>query len=1719
MRRKFLILVISLLLIPIVMMIGQSSWVIIGEKTTNIDSKYYPFDINWHQETIYNGQPQQITVTPDENYEYNDCTYTYYDSESNLLSGNPKNAGTYYCDVTYNTEQIAYVEFVINKKPLTITANSNSITYGDILSGNGVTYSGFVEGEDESVLEGTLSYTSNYDNSSSTSRDAGTYDLIPTGLSNPNYEITFVKNTLNVNKKNTEFTWSNLELVYNGQEQQPSCNMNTTLYGDSTQITVNGKGKDVGSYDVNISNNLKNYNLVENATNSYNSTFNITSRTIDASWSTTNTFVYDGNQKTVAVTLNDGGTSKEISTITGETVTPIIQYSLKDANSWTETAPTNAGTYDVKIVGFKVNGSVTNNYVISSTTATTTMKINKADIDMTGVSFSNQTISYDGKSHTIEVSGTLPAGITSVTYTNDKGTTPGNQLTDPGSIVITAHFNVDDNHNSVSDMQATLTITNKKKVKFIISGGTYTYDGESHPAGIITYVDGVESTLPSGITTTVLYKVGTSTPTTNAPKNAGTYEIVFNAQIGSTVADLYELEKDNTINNDGKIIINPMSIYLVSGNIEIDYSSDNQTYSNFTSAAEDKIRFTKTNGDDITLKKDTDYNISGMHDGTFSYGDEIVSGLDTSMKSVVVGSTYQAKITTSGNYIIANSNYKIIKYKTAMIGDKYYTIEDALTLINSGDITFEGNASSASTYVTTAFSNLTIGQGYPYSSKTYEVDRRNIIVAQSSGSSSDYTKVEATSPSTSYVYSCLYISSGITLNVNSGSTISIRGVLSGRGLIGDHGVIVNSGIINMNSGSTLTSYGYLKNSKDNNGVINLYSDSKAYDVMAMLDYSSAGDTLKLKNANVFPILSWFLQNISCKTKVYNGAELLCNSSIWGNTAGFHHVTVSIIGKNSSASNCLFRPNSKSSSSDYILKETVITKNNINDIICYNNQVTSRDSINQMDNIEIHGNYDDNSVKVTLSGISMQTSTSIPIPIPYMNIIVSKNSILNISNSSFVFLPGTSLVVETNAVLNINSGSYMAFDRYESGTSSLCSFFAGKYLNSTSKKSSVLLNNGTINGQGSLGGIVDVTSENAYLNASNYEVSSIKIKSGNNAAATISKYSLIGNVASNANSTFTSGTAYGSSLVDSTYTWFIASNVKEFKVQFYDDPDLTTLLAEKTLTVVNKDSYTLTGTEFTPTKTHYLFKGWKDENGNIISDNSITLTDTSVITKLYAYWEKVQYELYYQAGYGTNEDGTPVYVTEGTTLSNVLTSFTISDFVDGNINITTTAAYNDKVFNGWYLGINSTDYPTSIKSTFTLSMLNAFVDNFNSTMIPLYCYFTDTEYFNIIINDDKNNYSTNVRIEGGKTLQNTGNAITDTTSKLQNDLNSSFYFSCFKDSEGNSYTISQINALEIIKNMEFTAEYINKCSVTVSKDSGRYTPTGTLKITGYPDITFDGTKSITKYVLLNTTVSFTFGNNIETVKCNNSTYNSGDEVIITGDTTFKITATCIVAGTLITLADGTQKKVEDLVIGDQLIVFNHETGKYDVAPLLVNVHANEEISYYNVINLYFDNGNVLRIVAEHGLFDKDLNKYVYITEDNAHDYIGHRFVSTTYENGEYVNTFTKLVKCEITYEYIKVYNPASVWHINLVAENMLTLSAGMVNLFEYDNNMKYDEQQMKEDIEKYGLYTYDDFKDYVTIDVFNAFPFKYYKVAVGKGLFTFEEIIGLINYYYDSNSLN
>ncbi|MEI2302436.1 two-partner secretion domain-containing protein [Ensifer sp. MJa1] len=112
-----------------------------------------------------------------------------------------KNAGSYTISasgLTSSNYTISYVDggLAITPAALTITANGDSRSYSGVgySGGNGVGYSGFVNGEGASVLSGSLVYGG----SAQGAVCPGAYTLSASGLSSSNYAITWVDGLLSI---------------------------------------------------------------------------------------------------------------------------------------------------------------------------------------------------------------------------------------------------------------------------------------------------------------------------------------------------------------------------------------------------------------------------------------------------------------------------------------------------------------------------------------------------------------------------------------------------------------------------------------------------------------------------------------------------------------------------------------------------------------------------------------------------------------------------------------------------------------------------------------------------------------------------------------------------------------------------------------------------------------------------------------------------------------------------------------------------------------------------------------------------------------------------------------------------------------------------------------------------------------------------------------------------------------------------------------------------------------------------------------------------------------------------------------------------------------------------------------------------------------------------------------------------------------------------------
>ena len=99
---------------------------------------------------------------------------------------------------TVTNYNVTYVngKLTITKAPLTITAKSYTIKQGDALPTFEAEYTGFKNNETASVLSAQPKITTNATSAS----ESGTYDIVVSGASATNYDITYVKGTLTITK-------------------------------------------------------------------------------------------------------------------------------------------------------------------------------------------------------------------------------------------------------------------------------------------------------------------------------------------------------------------------------------------------------------------------------------------------------------------------------------------------------------------------------------------------------------------------------------------------------------------------------------------------------------------------------------------------------------------------------------------------------------------------------------------------------------------------------------------------------------------------------------------------------------------------------------------------------------------------------------------------------------------------------------------------------------------------------------------------------------------------------------------------------------------------------------------------------------------------------------------------------------------------------------------------------------------------------------------------------------------------------------------------------------------------------------------------------------------------------------------------------------------------------------------------------------------------------
>jgi len=135
--------------------------------------------------------------------------------------------------------------------------------------------------------------------------------------------------------------------------------------------------------------------------------------------------------------------------------------------------------------------------------------------------------------------------------------------------------------------------------------------------------------------------------------------------------------------------------------------------------------------------------------------------------------------------------------------------------------------------------------------------------------------------------------------------------------------------------------------------------------------------------------------------------------------------------------------------------------------------------------------------------------------------------------------------------------------------------------------------------------------------------------------------------------------------------------------------------------------------------------------------------------------------------------------------------------------------------------------------------------------------------------------------------------------------------------------------------------------------------------------------------------------------------------------------CLIAGTMITLADGNKKAIENITYSDTLLAWDFDQGRFTTAkPLWIK--QGETGGAHN--RLTFSDGTVLRTFDQHRIFNKQWGAFTYPMTDNTP--LG---TLTFNEQGDEV----MLVNKEQVFGRVEYYNVITDRHINLFSDSILT----------------------------------------------------------------------------------
>ena len=216
--------------------------------------------------------------------------------------------------------------------------------------------------------------------------------------------------------------------------------------------------------------------------------------------------------------------------------------------------------------------------------------------------------------------------------------------------------------------------------------------------------------------------------------------------------------------------------------------------------------------------------------------------------------------------------------------------------------------------------------------------------------------------------------------------------------------------------------------------------------------------------------------------------------------------------------------------------------------------------------------------------------------------------------------------------------------------------------------------------------------------------------------------------------------------------------------------------------------------------------------------------------------------------------------------------------------------------------------------------------------------------------------------------------------------------------------------------------------------------------------------------------------------------------------------CITPDTLITLANGTEKRVDELQDDDRLMIWDFDRGCLSEAGITFFHRVKEEAP---VLRVSFSDGIDVGVVMEHAFFDLTDRRFVAIhSTSQAPELIGHRFAKLA--GGKLTEvTLTGIMEDGTTDSY---YSPVTEAHFNCFANGLLNISgfmAGLYNVFDLEENeLKYNAAKKAAEIRAVGEIPYEVFASVASRELYERNNAGWFSVSIAKGLTTAPALVRL-----------